>query len=269
MLSYDRRGDRVSTPIVLVHAGVADRRMWDPVWPALTAAHDVIRVDLRGFGESVTPPSGPWSARADVIELLDHLGVTQAHLVGCSFGSGVCAEIAVQRPDLVASLVLSAPGGALLTQRTDDLAAFIDAERAALAMDDLDAATEANLRWWVDGPHRGADGVSPEVRESVRTMQRRAFEITHAWPDAADEEELEPAVTDRLGEITVPTLVITGALDLETVRLAAQHVMDAVPTVKGLLWPDVAHLPSMERPDDFTAEVLDWVAADRRESLGS
>ena len=60
MLTYERSGPTGSTPILLLHAGIADRRMWDSVWPTLTAGRDVVRVDLRGFGESSERPAGPW-----------------------------------------------------------------------------------------------------------------------------------------------------------------------------------------------------------------
>ena len=262
MLTYERSGTADPSPIVLVHAGIADRRMWDSVWPALTTARDVVRFDLRGFGESTERPTGRWSPRADVVEVLDHLGIERAHLVGCSFGSGVCAEIAIERPALVASLVLSAPGGSLLVERTDDFAAFAEAENAAIEEGDLDAAVEANLRAWVDGPKRGPDVVDPSIREAVRTMQRRAFDLTIDWPDEVWEAEdgLDPEPPDRLDEITAPTLVISGGLDLETVRLAADRLLAGIRDVRGVVWPDVAHLPSMERPDDFAAEVLDWVS---------
>lgn len=237
--------------------------MWDPIWPALTAARHVIRVDLRGYGDSTEQPAGSWSARADVLEVLDHLGVERAHLVGCSFGAGVCAEIALERPDLVASLVLAAPGGALLSERTDDFAAFVEAENAAFESGDLDEATEVNLTWWVDGPHRGPDVVPADVRQAVRTMQRQAFAITHDWPDSVweAEDELTPEVTERLADIGAPTLVVSGELDLETVQLAADHLVSAVPNVRGVKWPDIAHLPPMERPADFATHVLEWAAA--------
>ena len=52
LLAHERAGPRGATPLLLLHAGVADRGMWDPVWDALTTGHDVVRVDLRGFGES-------------------------------------------------------------------------------------------------------------------------------------------------------------------------------------------------------------------------
>ena len=248
--------------MLLVHAGICDSRMWDPVWQQLSAVRDVVRVDLRGYGESTERPSSRWSPRGDVLEVLDVLGIERAHLVGCSFGAGVCVEVALERPRAVASLVLAAPGGALLTERTDEFAAFVAAEEEALVSGDLDAAAEANVAHWVDGPHRGTDSVPATVRDAVRVMQRRAFEITADWPDHVWEleDELDPEAPDRLPEVDAPTLVLSGGLDIDTVQMAAQAVSAGVPGARLVAWPDVAHLPSMERPDDFAALVLDWVA---------
>ena len=75
-IAYDRDGEPGRTPVVLVHAGVADRRMWDPQWAGLTGSRDAVRLDLRGFGESDRPPGGALDPVADVLETLDHLGVT-------------------------------------------------------------------------------------------------------------------------------------------------------------------------------------------------
>ena len=55
-IAYERGGPPGAPPVVLLHAGVADRRMWDPQWAGLTAARDAVRLDLRGFGESDRPP---------------------------------------------------------------------------------------------------------------------------------------------------------------------------------------------------------------------
>ncbi len=261
-LALDRAGPTGTVPLLLIHAGIADRRMWDPVWPLLTATRDVVRVDLRGYGESTEQPSGPWSPRADVLAALDGLGIERAHVVGCSFGAGVAVEMALERPEVVASLVLAAPGGSLLTERTDQLVAFFEAEGAAVEAGDLDAAAEANVVAWVDGPQRGPDVVPAEVRNAVRLMQRRAFDLTIGWPEAVWEAEqgLDPEPPERLGEIAVPTLVISGELDIDSIQLAADHLLAGIRDVRGVVWSDVAHLPSMERPDDFAAEVLDWVA---------
>lgn len=262
MLAYERSGPTGSTPIVLVHAGICDRRMWEPVWPTLTATRDVVRPDLRGFGESTERPDGPWSPRADVLATLDALGIDRAHLVGCSFGAGVAVEVALERPGLAASLLLAAPGGALLTERTDELAAAWELEGAAVEVGDIDAAVEANVTAWVDGPHRTPDVVPAEIRDAVRTMQRRNFDLTLDWPDEVWEadDELDPEASERLDEIGVPTLVVSGALDIDSIRMAADLVTTRVTGARLVEWSDVAHLPSMERSDDFAALVQDWVA---------
>ncbi len=265
-IAYDRAGPTSwsagATPLLLLHAGIADRRMWDPIWPTLTATRDVLRLDLRGFGESTVQPTGAWSPRADVLHTLDALGVTRAHVVGCSMGAGVAVEVALTRPGAVASLVLAAPGGSLLVERTEQLVAFFQEEGAAIEAGDLDAAAEANVVAWVDGPDRGPDAVQAAMRDAVREMQRRAFEVTAGWPDAVyeAEEELDPGTSERLAEIAVPTLVISGEQDIDAIRITADHLLAGIPDARGLVWPDVAHVPSLERPDDFAAEVLDWVA---------
>src|SRR5688572_26124324 len=70
-------------PLVLVHAGVADARMWEPIVPALAAQHRVIRFDMRGFGRSRSAKGG-FSPANDLAALLDDLAIERAHVVGAS-----------------------------------------------------------------------------------------------------------------------------------------------------------------------------------------
>ena len=257
-LAFDREGPRGDVPVVLIHAGIADRRMWNPQWRALTAERDVVRLDLRGFGESGEPRPGAQSAMADVIDALAALGIDRCMLVGASFGAGVAVEVTLTRPSLVDSLLLSAPGGSLINDVTPDLRAFIDAEESAVERGDLEAAVEANVRWWVDGPYRSPDAVAPAIRDQVRRMQRRAFEITAGWDDL-EEQELDPPALERLAEVRVPTLVLVGALDLDAIVNTARHVTEGIPDAHLVEWPDTAHVPSMERPGDFLALLRGWL----------
>lgn len=259
-IAYDRAGPRGDLPVVLIHAGVADRRMWDSLWSELTSERDVVKLDLRGFGESATRPRGVLSPVDDVLDTLAETGIGRSHLVGGSYGAGVAIEVALRRPELAASLLLSAPGGALIPEVTPDLRTFIDAERSALADDDLDGAVEANLTWWVDGPKRNAGEVDSAVRDLVREMQRRAFEVTADWDDI-EESELDPPALDRLAEIRVPTLVLLGALDLDAIRRAARRAADCIPNARHVEWPDTAHLPSMERPSEFLGLLRTWLTS--------
>jgi len=261
-IAVDRSGPRTGTPVVLLHAGVADRRMWEPQWDALTAQRDAVRLDLRGFGESDRPPIGPLDPVADVLDTLDHLGVRSCHLVGSSFGAGLAVEIALSRPDAVCSLLLAPPGGSLLTERTPAFAAFAAAENAALAEGNLDAAVETDITAWVVGEGRTLADVDPAVAASVRAMQRRVFDVEASWVDAdLDEVELEPPAVERLGELRVPVLLVVGGHDLDIVRLAADRLESGLADVRRVDRPDTAHLPSMEEPEEFLRLLLDWVAA--------
>src|SRR4029450_212242 len=129
-IAYDRVGPRGDLPVVLLHAGIADRRMWDPLWSAFTVERDVVRLDLRGFGGSATRPRGMLSPVDDVLDTLAELGIDRGHLVGASFGAPVAVEAALTRPRQVPSLLLSPPGGSLIAELTPDLRAFIETENA-------------------------------------------------------------------------------------------------------------------------------------------
>lgn len=258
-IAYDRAGPVGDTPVVLVHAGIADRRMWDPLWQALTAERDAVRLDLRGFGESTTPPRGQLAPVDDVLETLTELGIDRCHLVGASFGSGVAVEVALARPAAVASLLLCPPGGSLLAEATADFRTFVETERDALGRGDVDAAVEANVATWVVGPGRTVADVDASVVELVRRMQRQAFEIALGWGDV-EEREPDREPLDRLGEITVPTLVLVGGHDLETTLDATRRVVEGIAGARRVDWRDVAHLPSLERPAEFATLLHDWLA---------
>jgi 3-oxoadipate enol-lactonase len=258
-VAFERGGRRGATPLVLLHAGVADRRMWDGQWAGLTAVRDVVRLDLRGFGDSARPPDGAMDPVADVLEVVGVLDLGPCHLVAASFGAGVATEVALTRPDLVRSLVLAPPGGSLLTEATPDLRAFFTAEREALAAGDVDAAVEANVDTWVVGRGRTAAEADAGVAASVRVMQRRAFEVGEALGDI-EVVELDPPATERLDELGAPVLLVVGGHDLDATHLAADHVAARAPRVRRVDVPGAAHLPSMEDPDGFLDLVLGWVA---------
>lgn len=259
-LAYEAAGS--GETLVLVHAGVADRRMWDPQWPAFAASHRVIRYDLRGYGESL-PPTGPWSHHADLLGLIEELGIARAHLVGASVGAGIAVEAALAQPRAVGSLVLAAPGGALYGGATEDLRSVWHDEVEALDRGDLDAAVEVNLRAWVDGPDRAPDAVDPAIRAFVGAMQRDAFELPEWDPDGAPESELEPPAHARLAEITCPTLIVVGEADQIATLEAANGLAADIPNAQLVSWPDTAHMLTLERPEEFGRFVLGFVAAAR------
>lgn len=259
-LAHDRAGPRGDATILLLHAGIADRSMWDPQWAPLTAHRDVVRLDFRGFGESTARPDPAFTTADDVAALLDRLGTGPCHVVGASFGAGVATELALERPDLVRSLLLCPPGGSLFVERTETLSRFAAAEKGALARGDLDAAVEANVATWVVGPGRRAADVDPGVQEAVRRMQRRVFELQEPWGEDVDGREVVPPAVERLGDLTCPVQVLVGAHDVDAALTAADLVCAAVAGAVRQDWPDVAHLPSMEQPVRFLDLLEDWTS---------
>jgi 3-oxoadipate enol-lactonase len=257
-IAYDDEGS--GEPIVLVHAGVADRRMWSGLAAELAREHRVIRHDTRGAGETL-PPTGPWAHHTDLLHLLDELLVGRAHVIGASMGAGIAVEAALARPEAVASLVLAAPGGALFGSAPASLRSLWAAEVAALDRGDLDGAVEVNLRGWVDGPHRRPEVVDAEVRRWVGEMQRGAFELPEWDPEAVPEHELDPPAVERLHELRCPVLVVVGAGDDPAVLETAERIANAAPRARLVVWPDVAHMLTLERPAEFAALVRDFLRA--------
>ena len=173
-------------------------------------------------------------------------------------GARVALEVALARPELVRVLVLVEPGGPG-HEWSDHVKSSWEEEEAALAAGDLDAAVEVNLRTWVDGPRRRPEDVAAGVRDRVAEMQRQAFDLQMPVLETAREELLVPDVAERLGELEVPTLVIVGEEDVADIELIAERLVREIPDARLATIADAAHVPSMERPEEFDALVLGFL----------
>ncbi|SDK74273.1 alpha/beta fold hydrolase [Streptomyces indicus] len=245
-LAYDVTGD--GPPVVLLHAGVADHRMWDGLVPALAGRHTVIRYDLRGFGRSA-PPSGPFRESDDLRRLLDHLGLEQVRLVGASWGGRVALDFVLAHPERVASLAVFSPPWRGYGWSAE-MIAYDEAETAALEAGDLDAAVDVNLDMWLRGPARGWQDVADGLRERLREPVR--LSLVHM--DLRDEHGLEP-VPGELASITVPTLVGVGKLDVADFQDIARRYAREIPGAAFAEFPSAAHLVALDAPDEL-ADVL-------------
>lgn len=243
---------------VLIHAGLCDSRMWQPQWQTFPRRHRTVRCDLRGFGQTPLPP-GPYSNARDVIDLLDRLELRAAAFVGVSMGGRVALEIALARPDLVGRLVLVGSGLPDYAW-SDAIRKYWEMEDAAIARGDLDSAVEMNLRMWVDGPNRSPSEVDPSLRRFVGEMTRRAFELQAPVWEEVEEELLVPEVGSRCVELHVPTLVLVGGDDVTDIHAIAAQLA-GIPGARKETIIGVAHLPSLERPDEFNRIVLAFLDA--------
>jgi 3-oxoadipate enol-lactonase len=214
----------------LVHAGIADARMWDGF--DLPGAR---RHELRGFGDTPMPESGEFS---HVDDLESALGGQPTALVGASFGAFVCLQLAARHPELVTRLVLlDAP----LWDHpwSEEMVGYFEEEDRLLEEGDLDSATELNVRFW-----------APAVADIVRPMIRRSFELQLV----SHTEETTPETVD-LGAILTPTLVGVGELDKRDFRAIAQRLAAEITDAELVVIEEAGHLPALERPAE-TAELV-------------
>jgi 3-oxoadipate enol-lactonase len=253
-IHYEREGGGL--PVVFLHAGVADSRMWQPQIRALAHQFECIAPDMRGFGESALPP-GSWSPVADLLGLIDHLHLKPVHLVGCSMGGGVAIDFAIEHGERISKLVLVGPGvgGVNFGARYPEL--FAEAEAAEKA-GDRRAITDADARLWLDGPRRRAGYVKDPLRKLFFEMDSN-FDSDF---DSAPIEQIEPPAADRLHEITAPTLVVVGDEDAPPVFDAVELLMDKVPHARKAVIHDAAHLPNLEHPEEFNRIVLEFLLED-------
>ncbi|ACZ30784.1 alpha/beta hydrolase fold protein [Xylanimonas cellulosilytica DSM 15894] len=258
LLAHDDAPDNGAAPaVLLLHAGVADRRMWSPVAGHLTHAFHVISPDLRGYGDTPLPPE-EYADADDVAALLDHLGIQDAAVVGASYGGRVALELTARHPARVRQLVLLNPALRGIAP-TADARAVDEAETALLDAGDVEGAVRLNITTYL-----GA-GASLSTREALAGMQRHAFEVQLAADEDAERtgEGPRPVSVDvDLARIAVPTLVVSGAHDLDHFREVARHIARTVPGAEHVELPWAAHLPSLERPGAVVTLLLDALRDD-------
>ena len=252
-IHYERAGEGM--PVILLHAGVADLRMWDPQVPAFARQFDVIRPEMRGFGKSDLPPR-PWSARADLLALMDELGLKPAHLVGCSMGGSLALDFALDHAERVSKLVLVAAGVSGQQQDEEKYGhLWAEVEAADKAGDNV-ALNEAEMHLWLDGPYRPKGYVRRELSELFLDMN--GANMDNDWASAPN-EHLEPPAIERLSEISAPTLIVVGDKDLEPIRETADLLASSIRGARKAVIRDAAHLPSLEHPEEFNRVVLDFL----------
>ncbi len=253
------RDEGAGPPILLVHAGIAQLESWDAFAPLLVeAGHRVVRHDLRGFGASTTEDVEV-SPRADIVAVLDALGIARAVLVGNSMGGVHSFDTAIEFPDRVAAVVGVAAGlsGFEGPETPEEHAVFEQMEQLEEAdPPDPEAIADIDVRGWVDGPGQPETRVPQEIREAVRAWDR---ELNAPGRVHGRRLQLQPPAVERLSELTCPVLAVAGALDFSEVAATADFLAANAPDARAVVWDDVAHMIAMEQPERLAGVVLGFV----------
>ncbi|MCY3780907.1 MAG: alpha/beta hydrolase [Chloroflexi bacterium] len=246
-------------PLVMIHAGIADCRMWDHEFEVFAGAHLVMRFDMRGYGKS-PPVEGEFNIQDDLTALLEALEIPPpAILMGCSMGGGLAIDYALAQPEKVAALILvgsGPPGLELDVEGPDEL--FAQSE-AAFQAGELDRVAELDMQIWFDGIGRNTQEVDALVRRKAYDMARLVTE--HEYKDIGKHirKSTEKPAAEQLPELTVPVLAVVGENDLPYLRLAADYMVEHLPNASKLLIPNAGHLPNMEHPKLFRALVAGFL----------
>ncbi len=245
------------TGVVLVHAGIADARMWDPQWEALAGRHRVVRYDTRGFGRSETADV-PFTDRADLIEVMDAAGLDRSVVVGCSRGGSIALDAVIEFPDRFTGLAWVCSGVGGLETTATPLETEMDAlDEELYEARDWAAVADLDVARWVDGPGQPAGRAPEAIRACVRQMD---LETLVAEKHTGRPIALEPPAARRLAEVEVPVIAIVGLLDDSSSAQAADVLVAGVARARRIDVPGVAHLPNLERPDWFTDTLLGFLA---------
>jgi pimeloyl-ACP methyl ester carboxylesterase len=238
--------------VALLHAGVADSRMWRGQFAALARRARVVAFDRRGFGQTARAP-GDYTQVADLLAVLDTLAPGQpALLVGCSQGGRIAIDTALLHPARVAGLVLIGPGisGGPAVPLPPAVVAFEDTIAAADAAGDKARVNALEAWFWLDGPQQPEGRVAGPLRDLFLDMNAIALAapaLGRALPP--------PSAYDRLEQVLTPTLVTWGTIDAPDVIAYAEAIAQRVPAARHQTIPGAAHLPSMEAPDVVLAMI--------------
>lgn len=244
-LHYEIRGK--GEPVIFIHGGLVDSRMWDAQVEEFEKHFQVIRYDLRGFGKSDVS-TRPYSHIDDLQTLLKSLKIEKASIIGLSLGGMIAIDFTLEHPEMVDKLILA---GAALRGYAYKSVGNRDAIYEAAKKGDVDKAVELSINDTVFVTARKY----PDVEKKMREMLRDNFK---AWGSVQQSKVFWPKTSsiDRISQIRNPTLIIVGDKDNENILGVADVLKQKIIHSHKRIIPDAGHHLNMEKPQEFNTMVL-------------
>lgn len=247
-------GERIETdgrhPLVLIHGFSGSRHDWAAVREALPASLSIVSYDQRGFGDSTGPDEVPFSHAEDLLNLLDALGLETVDICGMSLGGATALNFALSHPDRVRRLVLVSPLMVGWSWSEEWVALWKAMGRAARAGD----FDQARSLWWQHPLFETTrDGPAGE-------MLRRSIDAFPGKQWVRDDQRPEAPDADRLATLSVPTLLLTGKLDMPDFLGIADRI-GTEPSVTRIEYADAGHMLTFERPEQIAQDIAQFLSA--------
>ena len=249
--AYDLTGPKDGTPVVLIHGLGLSSALWDAHLPAFSECQ-VLRYDLYGHGKSAPPPTtSTLSVYArQISDLMDHVGIAKAHIVGFSIGGMINRRFAMDYPEKTSSLaILNSPHN-----RGETAQRAVEARAKSVRDQGAFSTFDAALKRWFTPEYLNCGDGPALVRTWRQQVDAESYAQT-AWVLAHGVRELiapSPA-------LSLPTLVMTCENDSGSTPEMTHEIAAEIEGSEAIIIPHLQHLGLMEDPDTFTTPILNFL----------
>jgi len=258
--SFDVKGGKLyfetageGHPLVLIHGGLMDSRMWDGQMEYFSQHFQVIRYDIRGYGRSEGSQER-FSHIEDLLVLFEFLKIDKAHILGLSMGGMIAIDFVLEYPDKSTSLipVASALNGYLYKDAENLIQKYTDIIKTAKEKG-LEAAAELVLEMPYFAPITRDQSMTVKLMEMIKhNFNNWSLPQDNAiWP--------QPLSIQRIASIKIPTLVLAGDSDVSDILGVADVLANKIPGAKKVLIPGAGHHLNLENPVAFNQIVVEFL----------
>lgn len=238
-------------PLVLIHGGQMDSRMWDEQFQLFSKTYRVVRFDVRGYGKSPASKN-IYASEDDLAALLKYLKMEKAYVVGLSLGGRIAIDFALTHPEMTEGIVPVAPG--LSGFHFSDDPNEWNVLRAVQAGDFAKAAD-----YWLQSGYMAPAMENPKIAPRLRQL---SLDNVHENLDNPLLETMSnPPAIDRLLQIKAPTLIIVGNRDVADIHEICGLLRARIPGAKEIVVEGSGHIVNMEKPEEFNRAVLGFLGS--------